>query len=170
VNCFSKTVQTYQQKPPRAVAGVVHHSLCHPDLCNGTLLLPVSYNQHIHAMQASLKADNLAPPWHHRRSTAVWRGASDTGKMDFFLRFKPDYPAKVIPRQLLLKLAAKHRDIVDADAKFTPWGKLLQFKYQLAIVGNTYASSFKHAARAGQLVIRQVRVLRRKEGKQSSVG
>jgi hypothetical protein len=27
------------------VAGIVHHSLCHPDLCNGTLLLPVSYNQ-----------------------------------------------------------------------------------------------------------------------------
>ena len=27
------------------MAGIVHHSLCHPDLCNGTLLLPVSYNQ-----------------------------------------------------------------------------------------------------------------------------
>jgi hypothetical protein len=48
--------------------------------------------QHIIAMETSLKADNLAPPWHKRRNAAVWRGASNRGKMDFFLRFKPDYP------------------------------------------------------------------------------
>lgn len=141
------------------MAGIVHHSLCHPDLCNGTLLLPVSYNQHIIAMQTSLKADNLAPPWHKRRNAAVWRGASNTGKMDFVLRFKPDYPSKLIPRQLLLKMVGKRKDLVDANAKFTPWGELLQFKYHLAVVGNTYASSFKHSARAGQLVIRQEEIM-----------
>jgi hypothetical protein len=65
--------------------------------------------------------------------------------------------SKLIPRQLLLKMVGKRKDLVDANAKFTPWGELLQFKYHLAIVGNTYASSFKHSARAGQLVIRQVR-------------
>jgi hypothetical protein len=56
--------------------------------------------QHIIAMQTSLKADNLAPPWHKRRNAAVWRGASNTGKMDFFLRFKPDYPCATHLRRL----------------------------------------------------------------------
>ena len=53
-------------------------------------------------------------------------------------------------------MVGRQKDVVDANAKFTPWGELLQFKYHLAIVGYTFASSFIHSARAGQLVIRQV--------------
>lgn len=64
------------QAPPRAPTGVVHHSYCHPELCNGTLLMPMSYNQHIAAMISSARADDGAPPWSKRKPVAIWRGST----------------------------------------------------------------------------------------------
>lgn len=78
--------------------------------------------------------------------------------MDFIKRFKKDYKFKELPRARLLKIAKKSKNI-DASGTFMNWKKMLTYKYNLAVMGNTYASSFKHATRAGALVLRQEEVM-----------
>eukprot|EP00241_Pyramimonas_parkeae_P015821 CAMPEP_0114288160 /NCGR_PEP_ID=MMETSP0059-20121206/6663_1 /TAXON_ID=36894 /ORGANISM="Pyramimonas parkeae, Strain CCMP726" /LENGTH=429 /DNA_ID=CAMNT_0001409289 /DNA_START=91 /DNA_END=1380 /DNA_ORIENTATION=+ len=156
-NCF-RNYSAHNLAPPRAPTGVVHHSYCHPELCNGTLLMPMSYNQHIAAMISSARADDGAPPWSKRKPVAIWRGSTAQGKMDFIKRFKKDYKFKELPRARLLKIAKKSKNI-DASGTFMNWKKMLTYKYNLAVMGNTYASSFKHATRAGALVLRQEEVM-----------
>ena len=60
----------------RADVHVVHHSFCSPEVCDGTFLLPMSYNQNIKAIEATEDLDKKASKvrWESRADKVFWRG------------------------------------------------------------------------------------------------
>ena len=79
------------------VKGVIHHSFCSPELCDGILLLPMSYNQNIDALEATKKLDSKASkiPWKVRNKKIFWRG-SKKGKTSEYRYF--DWRYSEMPR------------------------------------------------------------------------
>lgn len=105
-------------------------------------------------MVRTSSADDVAPPWNKRINLAIWRGTVK-GTLVFVRRFYPAWKLKDSPRQTMVQIGKKNSKLIDAASKTTPWKTILRHKYVFAIAGNTYASLFKHAARAGALVLRQ---------------
>ena len=140
--------------PPRdPVAAVVHHSFCAPQLCNGTFLLPVSYNQEMQALELTADMDQQAAkiPWAKRKDLAFWRGHNKgvPKELAYFA-----WKDKVMPRAKAVQMARKSKNM-DVQFGVVPWKKFMSHKYVLSFAGNTYSSSFKHELRSGGCVIRQ---------------
>jgi len=137
----------------KPVKGVVHHSFCSPELCDGTFLLPMSYNQNIKAIKATEELDKKASklPWESRADKLFWRG-SNKGKKIETQRFGWKYPE--MPRQRAARLLRNRKDS-DVKFGFVPWSHFAKHKYILSVAGNTYSSLFKHALRSGMCILRQ---------------
>jgi len=135
------------------VKGLVHHSFCSPRLCNGILLLPMSYNQNIQALEATRKLDAKAAeiPWRSREKKLFWRG-SNKGKISELLNF--DWNFSETPRQRAISLLKNRKDS-DVKFGFVPWLQFAKHRYILSVAGNTYSSVFKHALRSGSCILRQ---------------
>ena len=137
----------------KAVKGIVHHSFCSPELCDGTTLLPISYNQNINAMRTTKGLDRKvsATPWRKRIPKLFWRG-SKAGKKHEYSRFSWKY--RKMPRSRAIEICSSRKD-ADVKFGFVPWKVFMKHKYVLALAGNTYASLFKHALRSGGCILRQ---------------
>jgi len=137
----------------KAVKGIVHHSFCSPELCDGTTLLPISYNQNINAMRTTKGLDRKvsATPWRKRIPKLFWRG-SNAGKKHEYSRFSWNY--RKMPRSRAIEICSSRKD-ADVKFGFVPWKVFMKHKYVLALAGNTYASLFKHALRSGGCILRQ---------------
>ena len=140
--------------PPDPVAAVVHHSFCATQLCNGTFLLPVSYNQEMQALEltAGMDAEAAKIPWEKKKNVAFWRGHNKgvSRELAYF-----DWKDKVMPRAKVVQMARKSKKLLDAQFGTVPWNKFMSHKYSLSLAGNTYSSSFKHELRSGGCIIRQ---------------
>ena len=137
----------------KPVKGVVHHSFCSPELCDGTFLLPMSYNQNTKAMKATEELDKKAYElrWESRADKLFWRG-SNKGKNIELQRFGWKYPE--MPRQRAVRVLRKRKDS-DVKFGFVPWLRFAKHKFILSVAGNTYSSLFKHALRSGMCILRQ---------------
>jgi len=135
------------------VKGIFHHSYCSPKLCDGIILLPISYNQNFLAMEATKKLDLKASriPWELKDEKLFWRG-SNAGKMHEYKFF--DWELSKLPRAKAVEMC-KFRKDTDVKFGFVPWQKFMKHKYTLALAGNTYSSLFKHALRSGSCILRQ---------------
>lgn len=137
----------------RAVKGLFHHSFCSPKLCDGTLLLPMSYNQNMAAMEATSKIDSICAriSWNEKRSTLFWRG-SNAGKVEEYAHF--GWKHEDMPRKKAVEMCKARKD-ADVKFGFISWKTFMKHKYILALAGNTYSSLFKHALRSGACILRQ---------------
>lgn len=137
----------------KPVKGVVHHSFCSSKLCDGTFLLPMSYNQNIKASKATEELDKKASKvlWENRVDKLFWRG-SNKGKKIEMRRFDWKYPE--MPRQRAVRLLRNRKDS-DVKFGFVPWLHFAKHKFILSVAGNTYSSLFKHALRSGSCILRQ---------------
>lgn len=135
------------------VKGVIHHSFCSPKLCNGTVLLPISYNQDFEALESTKALDTKASriPWKDKTDILFWRG-SNAGKLQEYEYFDWNLPDS--PRKHAVKMCKLRKDI-DVSFGFVPWKTFMKYKYHLALAGNTYSSLFKHALRSGSCILRQ---------------
>mmetsp|Transcript_14686 Transcript_14686/g.35469 ORF Transcript_14686/g.35469 Transcript_14686/m.35469 type:complete len:410 (+) Transcript_14686:72-1301(+) len=142
--------------PPDPVAAVVHHSMCAPQLCNGTFLLPVSYNQEMQALELTAERDRQASqiPWARKKNIAFWRGHNKgvPRELAYF-----EWNDELLPRAKVVQMARKSetKKVLDAHFGAVPWNNFMSHKYVLSLAGNTYGSSFKHQLRSGGCVIRQ---------------
>jgi hypothetical protein len=140
--------------PAEPVAAVVHHSFCAPQLCNGTFLLPVSYNQEMQALEQTAEMDLQASKiaWGRKKNVAFWRGHNKgvAKELAYF-----EWKDKLMPRAKAVQMARKKSKVLDAKFGTVPWNKFMANKYVLSLAGNTYSSSFKHELRSGGCVIRQ---------------
>ena len=125
------------------IKGVIHHSFCSPKLCNGTVLLPISYNQDFEAMESTKALDKKVSsiPWKNKIDKLFWRG-SNAGKLQEYEYFGWNLPD--LPRKHAVKMCKLHKDI-DVNFGFVPWRTFMKYKYHVALAGNTYSSLFKHA-------------------------
>jgi len=137
----------------RAVKGIIHHSFCSQQLCNGVTLLPISYNQEIAAMEATANLDSSSwkVPWSKKKDKLFWRG-SNAGKAREYAFF--GWKEKRLPRAKAVALCRSRKNI-DVNFGFVPWQAFMKHKYILALAGNTYSSLFKHALRSGSCILRQ---------------
>ena len=137
----------------KPVKGILHHSFCSPKLCDGTFLLPMSYNQNIKAIESTKKLDQKASKirWEARLKKLFWRG-SNKGKKSEYIYF--DWQHAEMPRQRAVRLLQNRKDS-DVNFGFVPWLKFARHRYILSLAGNTYSSLFKHALRSGSCILRQ---------------
>ena len=147
------SIEERQTGSIKAVKGLIHHSFCSPELCDGILLLPMSYNQEIQAMSTTKKMDSRSAriPWAAKKDKLIWRG-SNAGKMVELSRF--GWKLSATPREKAVKMCKNRKD-ADVHFGFVPWEVLTRHKYVLALAGNTYSSLFKHALRSGSCILRQ---------------
>ena len=145
--------QRLQHGSPIAIKGLIHHSFCSPQHCDGIVLLPISYNQRISAMEATKLIDEKCSKlkWEDRIEKLFWRG-SVAGKKDEYALF--DWKFAEMPRAKAIRTCKKMKD-TDIKFGFVPWKKFTSHKYVLALAGNTYSSVFKHALRSGSCILRQ---------------
>ena len=120
-------------------------------LASVSIPLPLhKYHENAHKLHASDVNDVLL--YQDKVDKAIWRGQA-SGYLFLSQVFFPDM--KKTPREEIMQIAKSHPDLIDASFEKVPLSSLFNYRYVVALSGNTWASVLMKALSSNSVVLRQ---------------
>jgi hypothetical protein len=90
--------------------------------------------------------------WTEKRKLAVWHGHK-SGYMSHTKLHAPHMTQ--LPREKIVKLSEQRPELLSASFSKVPWDAFFQFRYIVAVSGNSYSGLLKEALWSNSCVLRQ---------------